>query len=84
MLSLPRRRQIIPGSTAEKKSFSSRHRTTHISPRRAYTGLYSPSKGGECMAKQDSRTLPPVPPAPQDLDDFIFHWDADVPPVSDR
>ncbi len=36
------------------------------------------------MAKQDSRTLPPVPPAPQDLDDFIFRWDADVPPVSDR
>ena len=35
------------------------------------------------MAESDPRTLPPPPP-PQDLDDFIFRWEADVPPVSDR
>lgn len=34
------------------------------------------------MAEQ---TNPPVPsPAPQDLDEFIFHWDSDLPTVSDR
>ena len=36
------------------------------------------------MAEHDTRSLPPVPPAPQDLDDVIFRWDSDVPPVSDR
>lgn len=33
------------------------------------------------MAEQ----TPPVPvPSPQDLDDFIFRWDTDLPTVSDR
>ncbi len=31
------------------------------------------------MAEQTSPT-----PAPQDLDDFIFRWDSDLPTVSDR
>ena len=33
------------------------------------------------MAEQ---TPPPQVPDPQDLDEFIFHWDADLPTVSDR
>lgn len=36
------------------------------------------------MSEHDTHTLPPVPPAPQDLDDFIFRWESEVPPVSDR
>ncbi len=35
------------------------------------------------MAESNPRTLP-APPPPQDLDDFIFRWESDVPPVSDR
>ncbi len=35
------------------------------------------------MAEPNPRTLPPPPP-PRDLDDFIFRWESDVPPVSDR
>ena len=27
------------------------------------------------MSESNTRTLPPVSPAPQDLDDFIFHWE---------
>ena len=27
---------------------------------------------------------PPAPPVPKDLDDFIFRWESEVPPVSDR
>ena len=27
---------------------------------------------------------PPEPEAPQDLDDLIFRWESDVPPVSSR
>lgn len=26
----------------------------------------------------------PPAPVPQDLDDFIFRWDSDLPTVSDR
>lgn len=26
----------------------------------------------------------PAPPVPQDLDDLIFRWEADLPTVSDR
>ena len=36
------------------------------------------------MSEHKTRTLPPVLPAPQDLDDFIFHWESNIPPVSDR
>ena len=38
------------------------------------------------MAESSSIPLPPgpVPFEPQDLDDLIFRWDIDVPPVSDR
>lgn len=38
------------------------------------------------MAEHETRTLPTPPPlpAPQDLDDMIFRWEADVPTVSDR
>lgn len=36
----------------------------------------------------ETRTIPfppvPVPPVPQDLDDLIFRWEADLPKVSDR
>ncbi len=34
----------------------------------------------------NSRNLPPIPmpPTPQDLDDFIFRWESDLPTVSDR
>lgn len=35
------------------------------------------------MSEHNTRTLPPVLPAPQDLDDFIFHWESNIPPVSD-
>ena len=34
------------------------------------------------MSEHNTRTLPPVLPAPQDLDDF--HWESNIPPVSDR
>lgn len=33
------------------------------------------------MAEQ---TTPAPVPAPQDLDEFIFRWDSDLPTVSDR
>lgn len=37
------------------------------------------------MAEPNTISLPPVPPpAPQDLDDLIFRWEADLPKVSDR
>ena len=36
------------------------------------------------MAEKETRPLPPIPPAPQDLDEFIFRWESDSPSVSDR
>lgn len=36
------------------------------------------------MSESNTRTLPPVSPAPQDLDDFIFHWERDLPTTSER
>lgn len=42
------------------------------------------TEGGFIMSDSNSRTLPPTPPIPQDLDDFIFRWESDVPPVSNR
>ena len=38
------------------------------------------------MAEPNTISLPPVPvpPVPQDLDDLIFRWEADLPKVSDR
>ena len=36
------------------------------------------------MSEHNTRTLRPVLPAPQDLDDFILHWESNIPPVSDR
>ena len=27
---------------------------------------------------------PPPPPAPQDLDEFIFHWEGELPTTSQR
>jgi len=38
------------------------------------------------MTEPNTISLPPVPapPAPQDLDDLIFRWEADLPKVSDR
>lgn len=36
------------------------------------------------MSESNTRTLPPVSPAPQDLDDFIFRWEGDLPTTSER
>ena len=36
------------------------------------------------MADNNSHTLPQTPPIPQDLDDFIFRWESEVPSVSNR
>ena len=32
----------------------------------------------------DSNTRAPPPPAPQDLDEFIFHWEGELPTTSQR
>ena len=36
-------------------------------------------KENDTMAEQTTTA-----PAPQDLDDYIFRWDSDIPTVSDR
>ena len=58
---------------------------SHIFPAMAHIlGWISHGQGGFFMSDSNTRPLPPPPPAPQDLDEFIFHWEGELPTTSQR